>query len=75
MSKMCQDYELVPYDQSHSCRSLLVYETMIMFKMSELLKLLMKFCKSRKYRLSIESLHRIKTIQKGNVETVKLRPT
>ena len=33
---------------------------MIIFKMSELLKLMMKFCKNKKCRLSIESLHRVK---------------
>ena len=41
-------------------------EPMIILKMSELLKLMMKFCKSRKCRLGIESLHRVKTIQKGS---------
>ena len=46
---------------------------MIILKMSELLKLMMKFCNSRKCRLSTESLHRVKTIQKGSVKTAKLR--
>ena len=48
-------------------------EFMIILVMSELLKL-MKFCKSRKCRLGIESLYRVKTIQKGRVETAELRP-